>query len=66
MFGEELFNQSNKLLLTIMAWYFSFRITEGWARGGILLAHDFLKVPQREFARHGLERRFSWYVGGEH
>ena len=45
--------------------YFSFPITEGWARGDILLTHDFLKAPQREFAPHGLEIIFRWYVGGE-
>ena len=48
-----------------MPWYFFFHITEDWERGGILLAHDFFKAPQREFAPHGLERRFCWYVRGE-
>ena len=48
-----------------MTWYLSFRITEGWARGDILLAHDFMKAPQCEFVPHGLKRRFRWYVGGE-
>ena len=65
MSGEELFNQSNKFLLTAMTWYLSFRITEGWARGDILVAHDFMKAPQCEFVPHGLKRRFRWYVGGE-
>ena len=65
MSGEELFDQSNKFLPTVIVWYFSYRITKGCARGDILLAHDFLKAPQREFAPHGLERRFRWYVGGE-
>ena len=59
-----MFNQGNKLLPTVMVWYFLFRITEGWALGGILRARDSLKAPQREFGPHGLERRFRWYVGG--
>ena len=48
-----MFNQSNNFLTTVMAWNF------------FLLAHDFFKAPQREFAPHSLERRFYWYVRGE-
>ena len=43
--GEELFNQGNTFLPTVMAWFFFFQITEGLVLGGILHAYDSLKVP---------------------